>query len=137
MKFVLEEAKSAIQKSQDDMTKYYNQCCIPASVFKHGSKVFLDFLEIYTTCSSAKLFHCYLRPYMIEKQVGLILYHLKLSPTLWRLHSVFHIVKFTAVSEDFIPRRYLKLPLDLVIINGEEEWEVKNILDSYWHRKKY
>jgi len=82
MKSMPEKAKFAIQKSQDDMTKYYNQYCIPASVFKHDDKVFLDPLEIYTTCSSTKLLYCYLRPYMVEKQVRSISYHLKLPSIL-------------------------------------------------------
>ena len=62
MKSILEEAKSTIQKSQNNMAKYYSQYCIPASMFKHGDKVFLDSLNIHTTHLSAKLSHYYLGP---------------------------------------------------------------------------
>lgn len=132
MKSLLEEARSAIQKSWDNMVKYYNWHCIPALVFKHGDKVFLDSSDIYMTCLSAKLLHYYLRPYMVEKQVRSMWYHLKLPPTLWRLYLVFQVVKLTTTSEDPISRRYLKLSLDPVIVNREKEWKVEKILNSHW-----
>jgi len=54
---VIEEAKSAIRKAQDDMKRYYNRRRTPALVFKPGDKVFLDTLDIHTTCPSQKLSH--------------------------------------------------------------------------------
>ena len=79
MKSTLEKAKSAIYKSQESIVKYYNWKYTPTMVFCPGSKVFLDFLNIYITCLFTKLSHCLLRSYIVEKQVELILYYLKLS----------------------------------------------------------
>ena len=42
MESATEEAKSAIRKAQEDMTKYYNRRRSPAPVFKPGDQVYLD-----------------------------------------------------------------------------------------------
>jgi len=55
MRMVIEEAKSAIRKAQDDMKRYYNCQRTLALVFQLGNKVFLDALDICTTRPSQKL----------------------------------------------------------------------------------
>ena len=70
MKSTLEEAKSALQKSKDEMTRYYNRRREPAPVYKPGDKVFLDSSDIQTTRPSKKLSHKFLGPYPVEKAVG-------------------------------------------------------------------
>jgi len=82
MKFMLEKARFTIQKSQDNIVKYYNRHCTPTLVFKHSDKVLLDSLNIYTTYLSAKLSYYHLRPYIVEKQVEPMSYYLKLSSLL-------------------------------------------------------
>jgi hypothetical protein len=47
-----------------------------------------------------------------------------------QLHPVFHVVKLLQVPNDPILGQLLKPPLDLQIIDGEPEYEVKAILDS-------
>ena len=54
---VLKEANATICKSQRNIIKYYSRCHIPTSVFKPGNKIYLDFVDIYTTCLSVKLVH--------------------------------------------------------------------------------
>ena len=49
MKATLEEARSALTKSKEDMAQYYNQCQSPALVFKPSDKVYLDGSDIHTT----------------------------------------------------------------------------------------
>ena len=71
--------------------------------------------------SFTKLLYCYLKPYIVKKQVGLILCHLKLSPILQKLHLVFLVVKLTTISNNLISKRYSSPLSNLVIINGEEE----------------
>ena len=46
--------------------------------------------DIYTICSSAKLLHYCFRPYIVEKQVGFILYYLKAS--LYTLKTIFGVL---------------------------------------------
>ena len=90
-------------------------------------KIFLDSLDIHTTYSSAKLSYCHCRSYKVKKQV---------EPILCRLHLVFLVIKLAATSGNLITRRYSSTPLNLAIIDREEEWEVKKILDSHWHHKR-
>jgi len=54
-----------------------------------------------------------------------------------QLHPVFNVVKLTPALEDPITgRRAEDHPLPIVI-DGEAEWEVEEILDSHWHRRRF
>ena len=99
--------------------------------------VFLDATDIKTICPSLKLLHCCLRPFIVEQQVGSLAYHLKLSHTMKKLHSMFNIVKLSAALDNLISRRKPRpLPLP-VVIDKEKKWEVEEILDSCWYRKRF
>ena len=128
---ILEEAKSTIQKSQNDIARYYNQYYTSGPIFQSSNKVFLNASDIYITQLSAKLLYYYLRSYMVEKWVELMLYCLKLSLVLCKLHLVFYIIILTPIPENLILEKYSKHFLDSIIINREEEWEVEKILNSY------
>jgi len=67
MKSATEEAKSAIRKAQEDMTRYYNRKRTPAPVYKPGDRVYLDASDIKTTRPSPKLSHRRLGPFEIER----------------------------------------------------------------------
>jgi len=54
-----------------------------------------------------------------------------------QLHSVFDIVNLTPTSDDPIPGQKTEDHLLSIVINGEAEWEVEEILDSRWHRKRF
>jgi len=54
-----------------------------------------------------------------------------------QLHPVFNMVKLSAAPEDLIPGRKPQAPLPSIVINGEAVWEVKEILDSHWHRRRF
>jgi hypothetical protein len=60
MKSTLDEARAALEKSKDDMARYYNQRRIPAPKFVVGEKVFLDASDISTTRPTKKFAHRYL-----------------------------------------------------------------------------
>ena len=64
-------------------------------------------------------------------------YRLKLPHWMKQLHPVFNIVKLTLAPEDpIIGRRTEDHPLPIVI-DREAEWEVEEILDSHWHRRRF
>jgi len=121
MKSATEETKSAIHKTQEDMTWYYNQKRTLASVFKLGDQIYLDASDIKTTRPSPKLSHCRLGPFKIERQVGLLAYHLKLSHRMRQLHPVFNVVKLSATLEDPIPERKPQALPSPIVVNGKEE----------------
>ena len=49
MKSTLEEAKAALAKSKDDMTRYYNQRRTAAPEYRPGDRVYLDASDVHTT----------------------------------------------------------------------------------------
>jgi len=71
MESATKEAKSAICKAQEDMTRYYNRRRSLAPVFKPGDRVYLDALDIRTTRPSLKLSHRRLGPFeVVTSQTG-------------------------------------------------------------------
>ena len=54
-----------------------------------------------------------------------------------QLHPVFNVVKLTPAPDDPIPGRKTTDHPPPIIINGEAEWEVEEILDSRWHRRRF
>jgi len=135
IKFATEEAKSAIRKAQEDMTRYYNQKRTLAPVYKPGDRVYLDTSDIKTTYLSPKLSHRQLGPFEIESQVGPSAYHLKLPHRMRQLHPVFNVIKLSTAPEDPILGRKPQAPLPPIVVDGEEEWEVEEILNSRWYRR--
>jgi len=121
MESATEEAKSAICKAQEDMTRYYNRRRSPAPVFKPGDRVYLDTSDIRTTRPSPKLSHRRLGPFKIERQVGPSAYRLKLPHGLRQLHLVFNVVKLSAAPDDPIPGRKPQAPLPPIVVDGEPE----------------
>jgi len=137
MKSTTEEAKSAIRKAQKDMMWYYNRKRTSASMYKPGDRVYLDASDIKMPRPSPKLSHCQLGPFEIEHQVGPLAYRLKLPYRMRQLHLVFNIIKLSAALEDPILRRKPQAPPPPIVVNGEEEWEVEEILNSHWHQRKF
>jgi len=137
MKSTTEEAKSAIHKTQEDMTQYYNRKRTPAPMYKPGDRVYLDTSDIKMTCLSPKLSHCRLGPFEIESQVGPSAYCLKLPHSMRQLHPVFNVVKLSTTPEDPILGRKPQALPPPIVIDREEEWEVEEILNSRWHRRRF
>jgi len=137
IRMAIEEAKSAICKAQEDMKRYYDRRRTPALVFNPGDKVFLDTSDIRTTCPSQKLSHRRLGPFVVERRIGPMAYRLKLPYRMKQLHLVFNVVKLTPALDDLITGHKIEdYPLPIVI-DGEAEWEVEEILDSRWHRRRF
>jgi len=132
-----EEAKFVICKAQEDITRYYNRRRSLAPVFKLGDWVYLDTSDIKTTCPSPKLSHRRLGPFEIECQVGLLAYCLKLPHGMRQLHPAFNVVKLSATPDNPIPGRKPRAPPPPIVVDGELEWEVEEVLDSRWYRRRF
>ncbi|GLB43895.1 putative retrotransposable element tf2 155 kda protein type 1-like [Lyophyllum shimeji] len=136
MKLAQEEVKAALAKAKDDMARYYDQCRIPAPEYKPGDRVYLDTSDIQTTRPSKKLSHRYLGPYTIERQVGPLAYKLRLPCSMNRLHPVFNAVKLRLAPPDPIAGRRARPPPPPTLIDDEEWFDVEDILDSRFFRRK-
>ena len=64
-------------------------------------------------------------------------YRLKLPHWMKQLHSVFNVVKLTPALEDLITEQRTEDHPPPIVINKEAEWEVKEILDSHWHQRRF
>ena len=136
MKSTLEEAKSALAKSKEEMATYYNRRRTPAPVYKPGDRVFLDSSDIRTTRPSQKFAHRYLGPFVVERAISKHAYRLKLPKSMAQIHPVFHVVKLLPAPNDPIPGRHPPPPPEPEIIDGELEYEVEAVLDSRLRRRK-
>ena len=137
MRIAIDKAKSAIRKAQNNMKRYYDQCRTPAPVFNPGDKVFLNASDIWTMCPSQKLLHRWLGPFVIERRIGPMVYCLKLLHQMKQLHPVFNIVKLTLTLDNPITEQKMEDHPPPIIIDGEAEWEVEEILDSCWHQRRF
>jgi len=54
-----------------------------------------------------------------------------------QLHPVFNVVKLSATLEDPILGRKPQAPPPPIVIDGEEEWKVEEILNSHWHWRRF
>jgi len=121
MKSVLDKAKYAIYKFQKDMKLYYGCWQTLAPIFKPSNKMYINFTDIQTTYPSAKLSHRHLRPYIVEKQVGILAYYLKLLLSIKRLYLVFSMVKLIATPKDLILSKCLLSSSNPILIDGQEK----------------
>jgi hypothetical protein len=118
------------------MARFYNRHRRPTPVFRPGEKVYLDGSDIKTTRPSQKLSHRRLGPYEVVKAVGTHAYQLKLPRSLSQLHPVFPVIKLTPAPPDLIAGRCPKPPPPPVLVEGEQEWEVEEVMDSRLFRGK-
>jgi len=54
-----------------------------------------------------------------------------------QLYPVFNVVKLTPAPDDPITGRKTEDYLPPIVIDGEAEWEVKEILNSRWHQRRF
>jgi len=54
-----------------------------------------------------------------------------------QLHPVFNVVKLTLALDDLITGQKMEDHPPPIIIDREAKWEVEEILDSHWHRRRF
>jgi hypothetical protein len=135
----LEEARAELTKAKGEYMLYNNCCRTPAPKLKPGDLVWINNSDIQMTCLSRKLNHHNLGPYPVERCIGHGTYRIKLPPFLQCLHPVFPIVKLYLAAVDPIPSRWVKPPPPPVLVEGNEEFKVEEILNSHvcWCHLQY
>ena len=125
-----EEAQRLMIKAQKKRTKGKE----PVQRYKTGDQVWLEGCNLRIDRPSVKLALKRYGPFKIGKVLSPITYQLKLPPQ-WKIHDVFHADLLTPYHETELHRpNFTRPPPDL--INGEEEYEVEEILQSQkiWKR---
>ena len=119
-----EEAQRLMIKAQKKWTKGKELM----QRYKTGDQVWLEGCNLQIDRPSVKLAPKRYRPFKIGKVLSPITYQLKLPPQ-WKIHDVFHADLLTPYHETkFHGPNFTRPPPDL--IDGEEEYEVKEILQS-------
>jgi hypothetical protein len=101
---------------------------------KPGDRVWLLSRNIKSTRPSPKLDYRRLGPFSIIRQINSVAFQLAL-PARLKVHDVFHVSLLEPFVPNSIPGRIIPPPLP-VEINGEQEFEVEEILDSCRRRGK-
>ena len=99
-----------------------------------GDKVWLLRRNLKTHRPSDKLDYRRLGPFSIIKQVNEVAYRLELPPSM-KIHPIFHVSLLKPYKDSTIPRR-LQAPPPPIEVDGAEEFEVSEILDSSINRGK-
>ena len=122
-----------VKQAQDSQARYYD-AKHKRIEFAVEDKVWLLTPHIRTERPSKKLDWKRLGPYTITERIGLQAYRLDL-PSSMKIHSVFHVSLLEPYKPSTIPGRTQEPPPP-VVINDENEWEVEDILDSAFRRRK-
>jgi Chromo (CHRromatin Organisation MOdifier) domain len=101
--------------------------------YKEGGKVWLEGTNIKRPYDSPKLSPRRYGPFEVVAKISPVVYKLRLPET-WQIHDMFHaslLTPFTETEEHGC--NFIELPPDK--IEGEEEWEVEQILGKRHHSR--
>ncbi|QRW16712.1 Retrotransposable element Tf2 protein [Rhizoctonia solani] len=124
------EAESALRLSKERMTK--NQGTIPE--YSVGEKVWLDGKNVELRTNSNKLDPKQLGPFKIVEKISSHAYRLELPETL-KIHDVFYVGLLSKTHKS--PSQPFPDQPPPETIEGEEEYEVEQIIDSKRQRGKW
>jgi len=132
MNKTLKFARESLVKTRKQMMKQVNKHRKEVD-YEIKSKMFLNERNIVTARSFKKL-----DDKMLDSFINLDLvdssYKLKLSESM-RVHDVFHSDLLRSVVDDLLPDQKNELS-DSIVINDEDEWEIDDILNSRWYRRR-
>ena len=126
----LQEARSDAQKA---LQRRIKPLTLPRS-FVIGDKVWLDARNLKIKAPSKKLSPRRYGPYRITRQVSPVTYQLQLPKSL-RIHNVFHVDLLIPYHETKEHGANYPQPAP-ELIDGEEEYEVEEIIDERINRRK-
>src|SRR5712672_1279947 len=116
-----EQAQEALKQTQEAMIKETK-----FKEFEIGQKVWLEGKNIKRPYDSPKLSPKRYGPFRVVAKISPVAYKLQI-PATWQIHDVFHASLLTPYKETVEHgKNFLEPPPD--IIEGEEEWEVEQIL---------
>jgi hypothetical protein len=101
--------------------------------YQPGDQVWLDARNLRTLRPQKKLDSKFYGPFPILEKISAYAYRLQLPPTM-RIHPVFHTNLLRPAANDPIPGQR-NPPPPPVEIDGTEEYEVEEVLDSRWERR--
>jgi hypothetical protein len=103
--------------------------------YKEGNLVWLEGKNLRISQPTAKLAPRRHGPFEVIQVMSTVNYHLEL-PTQWSIHPVFHTDLLTPYKETIMHGPNFTQPAP-ELIDGEEEYSVEKILDSWWFGRRW
>src|SRR5258707_13317352 len=125
-----EEAKAALEKVADDMKSYYDQNRQVAPEYKVGDKAWLSLQNSSSDHPMKKLDHKWASPFAITKVISLAAIKLRLSAWEKNIHPIISVSIICPYIPDEIVECLQPLQPGPVMVDNQEEYKVKEILDS-------
>lgn len=133
MEKIWDYCRTEIHAAQGKQEHYKSQGRKPARRFREGQLVWLDSRHITTLRPQKKLDWKNLGPFRISKVISPWAYRLEL-PASMKIHPVFNVSLLRPAASDPLPCQ-TNPPSPPVEVNGIDEWEVEEIVDSRWERR--
>jgi hypothetical protein len=133
MQRIMEYVHSEMKYAQARQEEQANRKRTPARRFVEGQFVWLDSRHIKTLRPQKKLDWKQLGPFRIKKVISSHAYELEL-PASMRIHPVFNVSLLRPAADDPLPGQVQDAPPPIEV-DGLEEWEVDEIVDSRWDRR--
>ncbi|SGZ26524.1 BQ5605_C024g09932 [Microbotryum silenes-dioicae] len=134
LRSVQETARKQILQAQETQARFANLKRKPSPPFKIGDQVLLNRKNIQTSRPSSKLDSHKLGPFRIQRIISPVAFKLEL-PASMKIHPVFHVSLLEPYQANSLASRCSNPPPPPEIINGEEEYQVEQILDSRNNRR--
>lgn len=132
LKTILEDLKANLQEAQIDYKKHADKSRLPTPELQPGDLVFLNRKNIKTKRPTRKFDSKNLGPFKIKEKINEVAFKLHLPPTM-KIHPVFHVSLLEPRSKDTFSNQRQEAPQPIEI-DGENHYEVEEILDSRIHR---
>src|SRR6202040_4155824 len=130
MEKIREKTESALKRSQETMKKNYDRKRSQAREYRAGDKVWLEGTNIRTDRPTGKLDDKRHGPFEVIKKEGKSVYRLRLPTTWKKIHLVFNESLLTPFVPANFPSQKKLEPPPPIIVEGEEEYEVEELMDS-------
>jgi len=129
-----ESLRNQMVAAQLRQKEYYDLHRKPDPNLQSGDRVWLLPRNIKTTRPSKKPDYKKIRPFKILAKIGTSAYKLALPPSM-AIHNTFHISLLEPYQDNRFPSQ-IKEPPPPIQIEGEDEYELDEIIDSRLHYNK-
>jgi len=130
MKEIQEKIKAVLEKTQEEMKKYTDRKKAEVDEYRVGNLMMLSTKDLKSQMVGKrieKLMEKFVEPYKIKKVISLNAVELEL-PSIVKIHLVVNVSRVQKYVGQVKGQK--KEQPTLVIIEGEEEWKVKRILNK-------
>ncbi|SJL18614.1 uncharacterized protein ARMOST_22211 [Armillaria ostoyae] len=122
------ETKSALEEAAHRMKAQYDKHKCPTKEYHAGDLIWLDTANLHLPQPKKKLDDKHVGPFQVLEKTGASAYKLKLPPH-WKIHPRFNEKLLTPYTAPAFPNQEQPPPPPPDLIDGEEEWEIEEVLD--------